>query len=53
MHDIAFEQGDNEAPWMVKVNGTYILFYSASDTTLSTYCVSVAKAVTLLVKSLM
>ena len=49
--DTAFEQGDTEAPWMVRVNGTYVLFYSASDTSLSTYCVSVAKSSNLLVKS--
>ena len=46
---IAFENGITEAPWLVLRNGTYYLFYSASGYSSPDYCVSVARASSILV----
>ena len=47
---LAWENGITEAPWMVKHNNTYNLFYSASGYASPDYCISVAQAPNVLVR---
>ena len=49
MPSLAWENGITEAPWMVKHNNTYSLFYSASGYASPDYCISVAQATDILV----